>query len=70
MTKTTTSPIAEARRLIVKIGSSLLVDEAGGHIRRTWMDTLCDDVARLRARGQEVILCPRAPSASAAAIWG
>jgi glutamate 5-kinase len=52
----TTNPIREARRLIVKIGSSLLVDEASGHIRRAWMASLCDDVARLRARGQEVIL--------------
>jgi len=53
---TTTNIIAESRRLIVKIGSSLLVDEATGQIRRAWMDSLCDDVARLRARGQEVIL--------------
>jgi glutamate 5-kinase len=52
----TTSPIAEARRLIVKIGSSLLVDEASGHIRRAWLDSLCDDVAKARARGQEIIL--------------
>ncbi|MBI2239283.1 MAG: glutamate 5-kinase [Magnetospirillum gryphiswaldense] len=54
--KTTTNIIAESRRLIVKIGSSLLVDEATGKIKRDWMDSLCDDVARLRARGQEVIL--------------
>lgn len=50
------NPIATARRIIVKIGSSLLVDEASGHIRRAWLETLCDDVARCRARGQEVIL--------------
>jgi glutamate 5-kinase len=52
----TTSPIAEARRLIVKIGSSLLVDDASGQIRREWLESLCDDVARARARGQEVVL--------------
>jgi glutamate 5-kinase len=50
------SPIADAKRLIVKIGSSLLVDEASGHIRRAWLDSLCADVAKARARGQEVIL--------------
>lgn len=50
------TPIAQAKRLIVKIGSSLLVDEASGHIHRTWLDTLCDDVARCRSRGQEVIV--------------
>lgn len=51
-----TSPVASAKRLIVKIGSSLLVDEASGHIRRDWLDSLCDDVACCRARGQEVVL--------------
>ncbi|MEW5728427.1 MAG: glutamate 5-kinase [Pseudomonadota bacterium] len=50
------NPISDAKRLIVKIGSSLLVDEASGHIHRAWLDSLCDDVARLRARGTEVIL--------------
>ncbi|OAN65811.1 glutamate 5-kinase [Magnetospirillum moscoviense] len=52
----TNNPIAESRRLIVKIGSSLLVDAATGHIRRAWLESLCDDVARVRVRGQEVIL--------------
>jgi glutamate 5-kinase len=45
-----------ARRLIVKIGSALLVDEASGRIRRQWLDALADDVARCRARGQEVVI--------------
>jgi glutamate 5-kinase len=47
--------LGAARRLVVKIGSSLLVAE-GGEVRRPWLDTLADDVARCRARGQEVIL--------------
>ncbi len=45
-----------ARRLIVKIGSALLVDEESGGIRRRWLDALADDVAALRARGTETIL--------------
>ncbi len=48
--------LSEARRLIVKIGSSLLVDDATGHIRRAWLDSLCDDIARFRRRGQEVMI--------------
>jgi glutamate 5-kinase len=44
-----------ARRLIVKIGSALLVAE-GGEIHGAWLAALADDVARCRARGQEVIL--------------
>ncbi|OAN49207.1 glutamate 5-kinase [Paramagnetospirillum marisnigri] len=50
------SPLSDARRLIVKIGSSLLVDDASGQIRRAWLDSLCADIARFRARGQEVIV--------------
>jgi glutamate 5-kinase len=47
--------LAGARRLIVKIGSALLVAE-NGEIRRPWLAALADDVARCRGRGQEVIL--------------
>ncbi len=50
------TPIARAKRLIVKIGSSLLVEEETGEVRRDWLDSLADDVARLRAAGREVIL--------------
>ncbi len=48
--------LAAARRLIVKIGSALLVDEASGDIRRSWLEALVDDIARCRARGQEVLI--------------
>ena len=47
--------LAQARRLVVKIGSALLVED-DGEIRRLWLDALVDDVARCRSRGQEVIL--------------
>src|SRR6478735_6705918 len=50
------SPLASARRLVVKIGSSILVDEAKGEIRRDWLDALTDDVARLHKGGCEVVL--------------
>jgi glutamate 5-kinase len=48
--------LASARRLIVKIGSALLVEEPSGDIRRAWLDALVDDLARCRARGQEVLI--------------
>ena len=48
--------LATARRLVVKIGSALLVDQESGDLRRPWLDALADDVATARARGQEVIL--------------
>ncbi len=46
----------KARRLVVKIGSSLLVDAEKGEIRADWLDSLAQDVARLRGRCQEVLL--------------
>ena len=48
--------LAAARRLVVKIGSALLVDEPDGAIRRAWLDALADDVAALLRRGAEVML--------------
>jgi glutamate 5-kinase len=48
--------LASARRLIVKIGSALLVDEATGDLRTLWLDALCADLAECRGRGQEVLI--------------
>jgi glutamate 5-kinase len=54
---TTSAPtLAASRRLIVKIGSALLVDEASGNIRRSWLEALMEDLARCRARGQDVLI--------------
>ena len=47
--------LAAARRLVVKIGSALLVDD-GGLVRHAWLNALVDDIVRCRARGQEVII--------------
>ncbi len=43
------------RRLVVKVGSSLLV-EPGGKVRAAWLDGLAGDVAALRRRGQQVAI--------------
>ena len=48
--------LSRARRLVVKIGSALLVEPGRGELRRVWLDGLADDVARCRARGQEVVI--------------
>lgn len=50
------SPLASSRRLVVKIGSSILVDEAKGEIRRDWLEALARDVARLHKKGCEIVL--------------
>ncbi|MFP4275719.1 MAG: glutamate 5-kinase, partial [Paracoccaceae bacterium] len=48
--------LSAARRLVVKIGSALLVDRATGALRSDWLATLALDVAALKARGTDVIL--------------
>ena len=48
--------IADVRRLVVKIGSLLLVDPDSGRLRNDWLDALAADVARCRARGQDVVI--------------
>jgi glutamate 5-kinase len=50
------SRLTRARRVVVKIGSALLVDAATGRLNRAWLETLAADLAALRKRGQEVIL--------------
>ena len=48
--------LASSKRLVVKIGSSILVDEARGDIRKDWLEALSADVARLHRAGCEVVL--------------
>jgi glutamate 5-kinase len=40
----------------VKVGSALLVDSETGRINRPWLETLIEDLLRLRKRNQQVIL--------------
>jgi glutamate 5-kinase len=50
------SPLTSARRVVVKVGSALLVDQDTGRLNRAWLETLVEDLLRLRKRGQQVIL--------------
>jgi glutamate 5-kinase len=47
---------ANAKRIVVKIGSSLLVDSASGTLKADWLGALADDIAALRANGKDVIV--------------
>lgn len=48
--------LSDAKRLVVKIGSALLVDRPTGQLRAGWLRALAQDVADIRARGTDVIL--------------
>lgn len=50
------SLISGAQRIVVKIGSALLVDAKTGLLRRDWLAALADDVAMLKSMGKEVLI--------------
>jgi glutamate 5-kinase len=51
-----TGSLQQSRRLIIKIGSALLVDEDEGAIHHARLEGLAKDVADLRAGGTEVMI--------------
>src|SRR3546814_20638298 len=46
----------KARRIVIKVGSSLLVDSEKGTLRAAWLNALVDDIASLRAAGRDVLV--------------
>jgi glutamate 5-kinase len=47
--------IAGCRRIVIKIGSALLVDRKSG-LKKDWLDAMCADIAELKAKGVEVLV--------------
>ncbi|HEX6860739.1 MAG TPA: glutamate 5-kinase [Caulobacteraceae bacterium] len=50
------SGIASAKRLVVKVGSALVTHGETGEPDRAWLKAFAADVARMRARGQQVLV--------------
>jgi glutamate 5-kinase len=48
--------LISARRIVIKIGSSTLVSSETGHVHQAWLDVFAQEIANIKARGQEVIL--------------
>lgn len=48
--------LANAKRIVVKVGSALLVDQNSGTIKGGWLESLIDDIATLKNLGADVIL--------------
>nr|WP_255552357.1 glutamate 5-kinase [Maritimibacter dapengensis] len=48
--------LSDARRIVVKIGSALLVDTVTGALKSDWLAGLAADVARLKSRGADVVI--------------
>ena len=50
------NPLTQARRVVVKVGSALLVESHSGQVNRTWLESLAADISDLRRQGREVLL--------------
>lgn len=48
--------LSQAKRIVIKVGSSLLVDAEKNVLREAWLNALVDDIAKLRADGKEVLV--------------
>src|SRR4249920_2433190 len=44
------------RRIVVKVGSSLLIDSDAGEVRASWLTALAADLAKLHAEGRELLI--------------
>ncbi len=44
------------RRIVVKVGSSLLIDSAAGEVRANWLAALAADIAKLHKAGKDVLV--------------
>ena len=48
--------LSSFRRIVIKVGSSLLVDRALGQAKRAWLDGLAQDIADLHVGGTDVLV--------------
>jgi glutamate 5-kinase len=51
-----TPVISSFRRIVVKVGSSLLVDQTAGGLKRDWLEGLADDIAGLHKDARDVLV--------------
>jgi glutamate 5-kinase len=47
-------PLTRARRIVVKVGLALLVEPSSGRLNRAWLETLVEDLLRLRQHSQRL----------------
>lgn len=53
---TSVARLTKAERVVVKIGSALLTDAETGKLNRPWLQAFVEDIATMRARGQDVLI--------------
>jgi glutamate 5-kinase len=55
-TMSKTPALADFRRIVVKVGSSLLVDSGAGRVKEDWLAALAEDLAGLHRKGRDVLV--------------
>ena len=48
--------LSQFRRVVLKVGSALLVDRARGRLNHAWLAALAEDIADLHAKGADVLV--------------
>ena len=48
--------LSRARRVVVKFGSRMLVDDTTGEVRSDWLQSVARDIADMHAQGKEVLV--------------
>ncbi len=51
-----TTRLSKAKRIVIKVGSALLVDQGTGAIKSAWLTSLVDDLTALKKAGADIIL--------------
>jgi glutamate 5-kinase len=65
---TKTPSLKDFRRIVVKVGSSLLVDSSAGALKRDWLDSLTADIASLHNENRDVLVVSSGAIALARAV--
>jgi glutamate 5-kinase len=51
-----TGSLDTTKRLVIKIGSAILVDSETGHLRQDWLEGLSQDIAALKSENKDIVI--------------
>lgn len=61
--------LSDFRRLVIKVGSSLLIDSVG-HVNRGWLESLASDIATLQGNGHQMLIVSSGAIAIGSTVLG
>ncbi len=70
MSELRTKILGETRRVVVKIGSRILVDSEKGGVRTAWIERFCASIAKLRESGKDVVVVTSGAVGTGMAVLG